>query len=143
MLRMLARASWGALIVSLLVSVACGDGGSGSGAASGPYDCPGAPTILVSSYDQTCSNAADCTMVSEGQFCAPECPPCPYAVISVGALTKYGHDVAAASKEETGSFACGVCAPAPFPACCIGGKCHADSQCARPMTADASSPDGG
>jgi hypothetical protein len=127
-----------------MVSVGCGDGGNGSDAATAPIDCTGAPTILASSYDQTCSTAADCTMVSEGQFCSPECPPCPYAVISVGALAKYGHDVGAASKEERGSFACGVCAPAAFPACCVAGKCHADSQCATAAAADAaSSPEGG
>jgi hypothetical protein len=153
MLRIFARTLWGVLIVSLSLAVGCGggsagvapagDGGGGFDPAIDPNDCTGAPTILASSYDQSCSTAADCTMVAEGQFCAKECPPCPYSVISAGALAKYWDDVTAASKGEQSTAACGACAPAPFAACCLAGKCHADSQCPSPAAADAaSSPDG-
>jgi hypothetical protein len=132
--------STGAIVIAWF-TLACGSSGSPTGpgrvtasdSPTPPNDvlpaCTGGARILASSYDQSCSTVDDCARVGEGDFCYRECQPCPYAVINVGALPKYGQDVAAALSGDKTTVSCGVCGPAPFPACCVVGKCHADSLC--------------
>jgi hypothetical protein len=107
--------------------------GTADGAAmtpDGESDASASCTVIhAASYDQSCATATDCAMVGEGSFCLRDCQPCPYAVINVGATAAYDRDVAAALSGDRSTVSCGVCAPAPFAACCLAGKCHADSQC--------------
>ena len=86
--------------------------------------------IVASNYDQSCTTAADCIAVGEGNACYPCVIACPTAAINAGAKAKYLSDVAKTpAADQAGAF-CGC--PAAFNPCCRGGTCHADLQCQSP-----------
>jgi hypothetical protein len=76
-------------------------------------------TILASDYDQTCTSAADCAAVSDGDFCTPNrCTNCTTAFVNTGAEALYESDMA---KKVSVPALC-PCPSGPLPAC-VQGKC--------------------
>jgi hypothetical protein len=108
--------------------------GSDAGAPAAPSDA-GQPCtdaniqmIQASDYDQTCANDSDCIAVGEGNACYPCVVQCPTAAISASAKKQYDAAIAKTTgAKQAGTTTCHC--PAGFTPCCIGGKCHADSQC--------------
>lgn len=85
-------------------------------------------TISASTYDQSCTTAADCVGVGEGNACYPCVLACPTAAINAASKSSYDTDVAKTSgAARRGSVTCHC--PALFAPCCIQGKCHADVAC--------------
>ena len=74
------------------------------------------PTILASSYDQSCNVDSDCAAVFSGSLCST-CT-CPNATISQDAMAAYQADVAAAGPGPQDCF----CPVSPTPSC-NGGVC--------------------
>jgi len=88
-----------------------GSGGSGSGGSGG--SCV---TVPASSLSQSCSTAADCTVVTTGMVCSSSCD-CGDTPISNAALAQYEADVASITFDET--------CPCPSPGVvdCLNGTC--------------------
>jgi hypothetical protein len=96
------------------VSATCGDAG--------------VLNIQASDYDQTCASDTDCVAISQGNACEPCTLECTTAAISKSAEGPYQVDIAKAHEGDAGVGVICHC-PLEFPACCLAGKCHADSQC--------------
>jgi hypothetical protein len=88
--------------------------------------------IQASSYDQSCKADSDCTKINVGdpcEECVFACEASGIGAINVGAMAQYMADVGKTAASVAG---CG-CPEEPnyaTPACCRGGQCHADNECA-------------
>lgn len=88
-------------------------------------------TVAASSLSQSCSTAADCTVVATGTLCPSSCD-CGNTAISTSALAQYDAEVA--SIPFTGDCPC----PYAGNPACVNGTC---TLC--PPGEDCSGPDGG
>lgn len=92
--------------------------------------CTGASAkrIQASDYDQMCALDSDCVAVGEGEVCQACALACPTAAINKKDKSHYTSDVEHAKwVAPSGSTVCRC--PALHAPCCIGGTCHADTQC--------------
>lgn len=83
--------------------------------------CPGSTVMDASRYDQSCTQAADCTVVYSGDVCAV-CT-CPNDAIAASSLSAWNTELARA-KQWCGPIPAIACAPCPIVmASCVAGKC--------------------
>jgi hypothetical protein len=96
----------------------------------------GVLNVLAADFDQRCESDADCVAIGEGNACFPCAMSCTNAAINKADEANYQTAVAKAPPHTGINITCGSCPRQPM-SCCIQGRCHADSNCAR---SDASSP---
>jgi hypothetical protein len=98
---------------------------------AGPPPTCNSGEIRAADYDQSCRTNDDCIIVGEGQSCEP-CSLAygPFSAIGRTALPMLQADIA---KTPGGRASGGVsCLPSCSPAlvaCCVTGKCEADTSC--------------
>jgi hypothetical protein len=86
--------------------------------------------VQASDYDQTCALDSDCVAVGEGLVCQTCAFVCPTAAINKADMSHYTSDLEHAKRtQQAGSGTCHC--PALHVACCLGGTCHANTECSQ------------
>ncbi len=111
-----------AFAIGCLAAVACS---SSSNASSDPASC----NVVVTSYDQTCTQDSDCVGAPPGGDACGECATgnpafvCTLAAINTKDSARYQNDLANAIKSSETTSTCGTSCPVPGKPTCVDNVC--------------------